>query len=516
MVASADGLATQAGIAALRAGGTAADAAIATNAVLAVVAPNQCGLGGDLFALVHSGSGPEPEALAAAGRAGSGADAAALRAEGHRTMPLRHDIRSVTVPGCVDGWQALHQRHGRLALGEVLAPAIAYAHDGFPASPLLAAAAHLLADPAPPGSEDLTAPRPRPGQRVRRPGVAGALEAIAGHGRDGFYGGAFGHGLLALGGGWFGADDLARSQAEWVAPLGLGGIGDQTVWTLPPPSQGYLILAGACIAGGLPVPTDPDDPHFPHLLVEAARAAGHDRPDVLHEGADGAGLVAPAQLASRRQAISVDRAAAWPVPPVTPGDTTYLCAVDGDGMGVSLIQSNASGFGSWVFEPSTGIGLQNRGLGFSLEPGHPAELAPGRRPPHTLCPALTTGPDGRLALVLGSMGGDGQPQIVLQLLARLLHVGERPEVAVGAPRWLLEGGVTGFDSWTAPGGPTLKVEAHAPATWVAGLDQRGHDVRLAPAYSSEFGHAAVIAVGAEGLLTGAADPRSVVGTAAAL
>lgn len=511
IVAAADALATQAGIAMLRSGGSAVDAAVATNAAMTVVAPHLCGMGGDLFALVHDGLGGPPVALDASGRAGRGADADALRADGHRVMPFHDDIRTVTVPGGVDGWLTVHGRFGRLGLADVLAPAIALAAEGFPCSPLLAAsvASHLSARPT--GSGDLTDPPAQTGTRVRRPGVARALQAVVDHGRAGFYQGDFGRGLLALGQGWFAPEDLERVHADWVEPLALDAFGHR-LWTTPPATQGYLTLAGAWIADGLPLPRDPDDPLFAHLLVEAARAAGHDRPAQLWEGADGHELLAPDRLAPRRAAIDPARAGIWPAP-VAAGDTTYLCAVDRDGIGVSLIQSNASGFGSGLFEPSTGIGLHNRGLGFSLEPGHPAELGPGRRPPHTLAPALVTRHDGSLAAVVGTMGGDSQPQVVLQLLARMLHAGQRPEVAIAAPRCLMEGR-TGFDTWTIPGGPGLKVEAHAPDSWFAGLAERGHEVRRAEAFGSDFGHAAAILVERSGLRSGAVDPRARVGSCA--
>ena len=182
--------------------------------------------------------------------------------------------------------------------------------------------------------------------------------------------------------------------------------------------------------------------------------------------------------------------------------------VDGDGMGVSLIQSNASGFGSLIFEPATGINLHNRGLGFSLEPGHPAEYGPGRRPPHTLCPALVTDPDGALRAVLGTQGGDGQPVVLLQVLARLLHAGQTPAETIGSPRFVLQGSGQGFDTWTDPGGPRLAVENNAPAAWFTGLGRRGHDVVVRPAFEHAFGHANLIYVDPRGMLSGAADPRA--------
>jgi gamma-glutamyltranspeptidase/glutathione hydrolase len=196
--------------------------------------------------------------------------------------------------------------------------------------------------------------------------------------------------------------------------------------------------------------------------------------------------------------------------PTGAGDTTYLCAVDGERSGVSLIQSNAGGFGSGLGEPSTGINLQNRGLGFSLELGHPAEYGPGRRPPSTLLPVVATGPDGALLATLGTMGGDAQPQIVLQLLARLLRGGEPPGEAVAAGRFALAPSAPesdGFSTWVDGGRVAVELEGHAPAGWAAGLAQRGHDVRVAPAFDSRFGHAQAIVVRPDGTLDAAADPR---------
>lgn len=520
MVASADQLATQAGMAVLALGGNAVDAAIATNAAIAVTGPHLCGMGGDLFALVHDGS--TVHALNASGRAGAGADAATLRAEGRTEMPFRHDIRSVTVPGCVDGWCALHERFGRLALVEVLAPAIALADGGFPASPLLVGSLARLDDRGREQLRELADQGRRPGDRVRRPGVAAALRAVATGGRDAFYQGEFGEGLLRLGAGWFGPDDLSAPGANWVDALSVEAFG-RTLHTIPPNSQGYLLLGSALLVdhlaqgvGGLP--SDPDDPQWAHLLAEAAKAAGRDRPDVLADDADGAALVA--EIARRGGEIDPSHAAAIGRAHHL-GDTTYLCTVDDDRLGVSLIQSNASGFGSWLVEPNTGINLHNRGMGFSIEAGHPAELAPGRRPPHTLTPAIATHPDGGLSAVFGTMGGDGQPQILLQLATRLFHHEQSPAVAIDAARWVLHGPITGFDTWTAAGGPTLLVEGHAPDDWPAALAALGHVVGVEPPFDSTFGHAHAIVVdtsrdGSSTTLIGAADPRARVASVAGM
>jgi gamma-glutamyltranspeptidase/glutathione hydrolase len=505
MVCSVDHLASSAGVAVLRAGGSAADAAITTSAVLAVTTQHMCGLGGDLFALVHHGD-PVPAALSAAGFAGSGADAAAMRAEGLTEIPMRGDVRAVTVPGCVDGWLDLHERFGRLPLAQVLSAARDYAEHGFPASPLLARAARMVADV--PGTEDYRRDGGlRAGDLVRRPLVAGVLDAIVRAGRDGFYGGAFGRGLLEVGGGLFSDEDLVRPLARWDTPLSVEAW-DHEIWTVPPPSQGYLALAGAAIADGLALPDDPDDGAWAHLLAEAARWAAHDRDAVLFDGADGAALLSADDLDARRAGIDPDRRTS-PTAPARAGGTIHLCTADSDGMGVSLIQSNAAGWGAHLVVPGTGIFLQDRGIGFTLQPGHPNELVPGRRPLHTLSPALVTR-GGRLSMVLGTMGGDIQPQVVLQLLARLLRNSESPGRAIAAPRWSI--GEGGFDTWAGDGPQTTTIEADAPASWENGLSDRGHVVVRADPQANA-GHAHVITLTGNGVLAGASDPRALTGAA---
>jgi len=509
LVCSVDHLASSAGVAVLRAGGSAVDAAVATSAVLAVTTPYMCGMGGDLFALVHDGH--QVRALDASGRAGGGADPDRLWSEGATAMPFHHDIRSVTIPGCVDGWLALHDRYGRLDLAEVLAPAQAYAADGFPASTMLAAMVPLVADR--PGAGDFRLPAGlRPGATVRRPGVARALAAVVAEGRDGFYGGEFGHGLVELGGGEYRPGDLEQPLADWVAPLGRRVWGAD-VWTMPPASQGYLTLAAALIAEGLDLPDRSEDPAWAHLLAESARQAGYDRPARLHAGADPDELLDPDELRRRRERIRPDAVAPLASPGAA-GGTIHLAAVDRDRMAVSLIQSNASGFGSLLFEPRTGINLHNRGIGFAVAPGHPARYGPGRRPPHTLAPALVTKPDGSVRAVLGSMGGDAQPQIVLQLLARFLQLGQSPARAVHSPRFVLARHAPGpgFDTWDDAAVLGLDVEADAAPDWQAGLQDRGHQVRLVSPANHGMGHAHLIAV-QDDSLAGASDWRAGAGGA---
>lgn len=507
-VATADQFATNAGLLTLWRGGNAVDAAIAANAAIAVTGPHLCGLGGDLFAVVHTGR--SVVALNASGRAGSGVDAEALRSAGHTSVPFRHDVHAVTVPGCVDGWLALHGRFGSLPLTELFAPAIELAEHGFPASPLLVGSCAGLDERGRANLHELTTTATRAGATVVRPGIARTLRAIAAGGRDAFYGGEFGGGLLHLGNGIFSPNDLALSQADWVESLSAPAFGVH-LHTIGPNSQGYLTLGGALLADAAGLVDDPDDDRWAHVLIEAAALAGFDRPEVLHEGADGRALLH--RIAGRAGDLDPDRRSGRTAP-ASAGDTTYLCTADGSGMAVSLIQSNASGFGSWLVEPSTGINLHNRGIGFNLQPGHPAELCPGRRPPHTLSPALATR-DGALAAVFGTMGGDAQPQILLQVAARLFRHRLSPARAVAAARWVLHGPQTGFDTWTGDEPPHVVLEAHAPDRWSEGLSARGHRTLTAPSWDAVFGHAHAIVVEPDGTLTGAADPRSRVGSAAA-
>ena len=535
MVAAADQLAASAGIGMLAQGGSAADAAVATGAAMAVVGPHLCGLGGDMLAMVAPPGSP-PEALVSAGRAGAGSDAGRLRGEGTATMPLRGDIRSVPVPGAVDGWLALHERYGRLPLPAVLAPAVELAEEGFAASLLLALASHLVH--ALPGAGELCPEGPLAvGQTVRLPGIARTLRAIAHHGRDGFYLGEFGRGLQELGGGHFAPADFATSAAAWSTPL-RATAWDHDLWTVPPPSQGYLTLAGAVVAQEAGLGADPDDPQWAHLLVETWRAVGHDRPAVLFDGADGDALLHPERLAAA--AARVHSAAMAPpdvgpgstsgnknggggvpaagVPRLGDGDTTHLCVQDAEGLGVSLTQSNALDFGSHLVEPATGVFLHNRGVGFSLVPGHPAEMAPGRRPPHTLSPMLVTTTDGALTHLVGAMGGDAQPQIIVQLLARLLLSGHDPARAVTASRLTLDAPSAGpFRLWWGED-LTVLVEANAPPSWREELTRHGHRVRAISAFDPvAVGCAQIIEtqrddVG-ERTLVGGSDPRSPSGAA---
>ncbi len=487
---------TQAAMDVLAAGGNAVDAAIAANAVQGVVAPETCGVGGDLFALVHLPGEARPLALNASGTAGSGVDADALAAsEGDMPLFGRH---AVTIPGCVAGWQALSDRLGRLPLADCLAPAIRHAEGGVVATEELVGALvrrgrELEGQPI--AAEFMPEGRPpRLGERIARPSLATTLRAIAEGGEAAFYGGSPARAISDAVGGLITVDDLAGYVPDWVEPMSTAVLG-MTGWTIPPNTQGYLVLATLAALDRL----DPtDDPALAlHREIEAYRAFAWERNDVVADPshAPDVDLLAPGRIAARAAAIDDDRAGDWPAPGMVPGGTAYLCVLDADGMGVSLSQSNFHGLGTTIGAGDAGFLLHNRGGGFTLEPGHPNRLGPGKRPLHTIFPTLWTEGD-RLTALLGTRGGHQQPQILTQVARRLWADGADPEDAQAAPRWELR-------ALDRQGDDTVRLEA---GTHAEALARRGHAVEVVGRRGG-LGPVSVITVDRDGLRSGAPDPR---------
>jgi len=491
-------------------GGSAIDGAIAADAMLAVVAPDTCGPGGDLFAIVHRPGDEEPIVLNASGRAGSGASAAQLRHRGLTEIPLRSHW-SVTVPGCVDGWEALVDRFSTLTLADDLAPAIARAIGGFPASFELANSLQRLEDLI--GSQPSAATlyplgkAPQTGATLRRPALAATLTAIAEGGRSAFYLGPVGEGITHATDGMITAKDLEHRQIEWVTPASTELFG-LTAWTVPPNSQGWITLAALRIFEMLDPPRDPADPSFQHALIESYRAIAWERantttdPDTAPLSPDQ--LLDPARLTERASAINRSQAWEWPIPDDAPGGTAYLTTRDRSGMVVSFIQSNFWGIGSGISAGATGVWLHNRGAGFSLLPGHPNELTPGRRPLHTLAPTLWTDGD-RARLVLGTRGGDQQPQILAQVAANQLWAKVGPHEAQRLPRWSIDEPASGDL-------PTIRYEPRYASPTIAGLTQMGHVIESAEPWEAGWGPVSTITI--DGEVKGEADPR--VSTASAI
>lgn len=504
-------LSAEAGRQVLFAGGNAVDAAAAAVAAQGVVAPETCGLGGDLFALVQSPGWDRPRAINSSGRAGSGASAKTIRDTGARQIPVDHPAVA-TIPGCVDGMETLVESLGRLGLREVLAPAIAYARDGFEVSNEQAAAfaarSHTyatnpaVADFFPDGRAV------RAGEIVRNPHLARTLQEIAAGGRSAFYEGTPGEDIIEAVDGLITPEDLKRRQAEWVEPIGLE-VFDLTCWTIPPNSQGYLGPATLAVFEMLDPPDDPTDPLWWHLLIEAYRCLAWERDDLV---ADPTTLALPADLLfdkSRLQRVAdtVEREAAgtWPQRIGVGGSTAYLCVADATGMTVSIIQSNYRGLGSPFGARRSGFLLQDRGLGFTLTPGHPNELDPGKRPLHTLSPTLWTDA-GQPRWALGTRGGSVQPQLIAQVGARAIGGGAELEATQRAPRWT----ITDFGP-SSPPNPT--VEKATPADVVAGLEARGHVVTVMDGPQPGWGPVSLIEVAGD-RRRAANDPR--VDTTAAL
>lgn len=528
MVATSHPLAAQAGLEILRAGGTAADAAVAVSAVLGVVEPMSTGIGGDLFALYWDAQSKQVSALNASGRAAAAASLEELHRLGYREMPL-YSGHAVSVPGTVAGWNDLLARHGRMSLADVLQPAIRYAEGGFPVSELIAIAwasqvAKLLRTPGWNGNEaDMSQPSghellirgraPRAGELMRLPTLAETLHGIAAEGPDYIYRGEFAHRLSAhvrRYGGWITPEDLAAHTNTWETPI-TGTYRDVTLYECPPNGQGLAAILALNLANGFDLDTIGEADRV-HILVECMRLAFADvqqwvcDPDQVEIPL--ADLCSPAYADRRRSRI--DRwHAAQHVPYGDPGhgaDTVYLCVVDARGNACSLINSLYMGFGSGLVVPGTGVVLQNRAALFSLDPTHPNALAPRKRPYHTIIPGMTTR-NGELHMAFGVMGGFMQPQGHVQVLVNLLDLGMSPQQALDMPRWMLhaQGGGMGAQE---PGGLLLVEEGWSFAT-LAELARRGH--RLAPVDGfgrSVFGGGQIIMRDPDsGALVAGSDPR---------
>lgn len=497
-------LATGAAIDVLALGGTAVDAAIAANAVLGVVAPETCGLGGDLFALLHRPGWERPHALNASGRAGSGVNSEALRRQGHLHMPQMGTV-TVTVPGCVDGWHALAEKAGRLGWKERLAPAIRYAEQGFPVSSELArslAARHEQLKTQPIARHLFPAGRPpRVGHHIFRPDLAATLALIQSGDRDDFYLGPPGSAISEAVGGLISEADLGEKQAEWAEPLGRSVFGIEG-WTVPPNSQGYLTLAAAAVYERWQDRIASDTDRW-HLTIEAYRSQVADRHLVLADP-DHSPIPARDLLSEQRLSTPIEfdhRSEFGPTQNSLAG-TAYLCVLDAEGLGVSLIQSNFMGLGNALGAGQAGFLLQNRGAGFNLVAGHPNELVPGKRPLHTLSPTLWTS-NGRLHMLLGTRGGDYQPQLLLQMVVRLFGLQESLAAAQAAPRWVIDD--------LADPSATVRVESPADEEVIRGLRARGHKVDVVAGLQGGWGPVSVIR--SAPAVEAAADPRA--GTASA-
>ncbi len=516
LIATSQPLASAAGLRVLQQGGNAIDAAVTAAAVLAVVEPTMNGPGGDLFAIVYNAKTKTITALNASGRSPAAATPAEFKRRGLDAIPYRGEL-SVSVPGVVDGWSELLAKHGTRTLAQALEPAIGYAKDGFAVSEIIAtqwadAAPTLARDPAAAKTFLPGGRAPRPGEIFRNPNLAATLELIAGGGRDAFYRGPIAKAIAAdmkARNGLVAEPDLAAHTSDWVQPISTTYRGLE-VLEMPPNTQGVVALEMLNILEGYDLKAlGHNSAAYLHLLVEAKRIAFADRETWLadYDAVPKAALqrmLSKEYAAERRKGIDPKGAArshaplslgSAPPPPAVPpearGDTIYLTAADRAGNVISLIQSIFENFGSGIVAGDTGVVLHNRGNLFSLTEGHPNYLAPGKRPFHTLVPAMVLR-DKRPWLSFGVMGGDMQPQGHVQVLLNLIDFGMNVQEAGEAPRFRHSAAGLALESAISP-------EARY------GLDARGH--RVISQVGAFGGYQAILIDPKTGVLMGGSDPR---------
>lgn len=522
MAAATQPLAVAAGLKILAQGGSAADAAVAIAAALNVTEPTSTGLGGDAFALYFDAFTKKISALNGSGRAPADLTLARLHAEGLGDgLPPFHPY-TITVPGACAAWCDLHDRFGRLPLSQVLAPAEKLAEEGFPVTSLTAhfwqrGASRQLAGAVNGLELTLDGRSPAAGEIFRNPGLARTLRAIAEGGQEAFYQGPIARAIAAVvaeAGGCLKETDLAAHVSTWEEPISVDYRGLR-IWECPPNGQGLAALIALNLLKGFDLAALPPlSAERLHLEIEAMRLAFADAfhyiADPAFAPAPLAALLGPAYAEERRRSID-PRKAGGPLshgaPPAV-SDTVYFCVVDGEGNACSFINSNYMGFGTGIVPRGWGFSLQNRGHNFSLEPGHPNVLAPGKRPYHTIIPAIATDENsGDLYGPLGVMGGFMQPQGHVQVVTALADDRLDPQSALDRPRFCIEpqpqGGKTGDPARVA-------IEEGIPDETLQKLSQMGHPVeRIGGVARSLFGSGQIIRRDpASGVLCGGSDPRA--------
>jgi gamma-glutamyltranspeptidase/glutathione hydrolase len=515
MAATSQPLATEAAIRVLRQGGNAVDAAIAANAVLGVVEPMSCGLGGDMFAIVWDAKTKKLYGLNASGRAPAAATIDLFKARGLTTIPT-HGPLSWSVPGCVDGWDQLRKRFGSRPWPDLLAPAIDYAETGFPVSEIIAAdwrgaETSLKLIPSSAACFLPSGHAPAKGAIFRNPGLAKSLRAIAQGGRDAFYQGPLAEAIVSYStkvGGLFSQSDFSEHTSNFIEPVSTSYRG-YDIWELPPNGQGIAVLQML----NLLEPFDlkgmgPLSADALHLMIEAKKLAYEDRakyyadPDFVQLPI--AALISKPYADRRRAELKVDQANLSPTAGEPAGaDTIYLTVVDGDFNCVSLIQSNFHGFGSYHVPTDLGFALQNRGSLFALDPKHLNRLEPRKRPFHTIIPGFVT-KAGQPWLSFGLMGGDMQAQGHAQVICNLIDFGMDVQEAGDAPRFRHLGSSEPTGQ-PAKGGGTVALESGISTETRRQLEARGHQLTESP---GGFGGYQAIRIDLEnGVLIGGSDPR---------
>jgi gamma-glutamyltranspeptidase/glutathione hydrolase len=489
MVCASQPLAALIGVDVLKAGGTCVDAALATNAALGLMEPASCGIGGDLFAIAWVEKDRRLYGLNASGRAPAAWTLEKARGLGLQRIPRQSPL-SWSVPGCVSGWHALSERFGRLGLARVLAPAIEYARAGFPVSPVIASHFTSWRDGEYPHLGAVYHPggrAPGYGDVFQNPLLAASYERIARDGPAGFYEGETAERIVAKSrelGGHMSLEDLRSHRADWVEPVSSSYRGHD-VWEIPPNGQGISALQILNLMEAFDVASlGHNSVEHLHLFIEAKKLAFEDRARYYADPAFArvpvAWLISKEYARERARKIDPKRAALRVLPgdPPLDSDTVYLCAADGEGNMVSLIQSNYSGFGSGICPDGVGFAMQNRGQAFSLDPGHRNRLEPKKRPFHTIIPAFLTR-QGAPVMAFGVMGGDIQPQGHAQVVMNILDFGLSVQQATDVPRIAHDGSSAPWGGEMTDGGEVIPELGLDPRV-LEGLAARGHRIRKTP------------------------------------
>jgi gamma-glutamyltranspeptidase / glutathione hydrolase len=509
MVASSQPLASQAGLEVLKRGGNAIDASIAMAAVLNVTEPMMTGIGGDAFMLVYWSKTKELKGLNASGRAPQALDIRYFNQKGLTTVPTE-GMESITVPGAFDGWVTLLEKYGTMKLAELLTPAIEYAENGFPvmektAEDWEAEIQKLKKTPAASANYLVNGRAPRAGEIFRQPNLAHTFRVLARGGRDAFYKGEIAKAIsdyCQKNGGFISMQDLAAQKSDWVEPISTNYRG-YTVYEIPPNGQGLTALIALNILEGFDLASLRSQPdRYYHTLIEATKLAFADRNRYIADPAFAkvpvSELLSKEYASKRRTLIDPDKALNSPLPGVVNAgsDTTYFTVVDKDGNAVSFINSLFDSFGSGVVAGDTGIVLQNRGSGFSLNAEHPNRIEPGKRPFHTIIPAMVF-KDDKLFLSFGVMGGAIQPQGHVQVLVNIIDLGMGLQQAIDAPRFRYMSG------------RSVLLEDEITVPVIDRLLEKGH-LRASPPgalRSSMGGGQAIMIDPISKTLMGASDPR---------
>jgi gamma-glutamyltranspeptidase/glutathione hydrolase len=535
MVACAHYLATQAGLQILAQGGNAIDAAIAANITMTVVYPSTCSAGGDVFMLIWDERSHKLFALNGSGRASRGMTPELFAAQGYKQIPERGPL-TINVPGAVDGWFEALGRFGTLPAETVFEPAIGYAEEGMPVTSKLSGWLNQAAAPVLrrwESSAGVYLPDNRPpktGDVLRQPNLANTYRMVAREGRDAFYKGPIAREItnyIQQCGGVLGMEDMEQHHSDWVEPISTNYQG-YDVFEFPPNTQGLAALEMLNIIEGYDMKSlGYQTPEYLHILLEAKKLAFADRDHYISDpefvDVPVARLISKEYAESQRARINLQKA----TPSVRAGlekdgDTMYLCVADGEGNVVSLIQSLYFGFGSGVVGGETGVMMHNRGSYFSLDPGHVNYLQPGKRTMHTLTPAMVLR-DGSPYMAIGTMGGDAQPQIHVQLLTAMLDFGLNIQQAIAAPRWrsgririyplsgkqdLLQGQREVDGHLEKNMVEVVMMENRFPDGVAYLLDVLGHRTTVVGPWDDGMGHAQAIRINVDGPhFEGAADPR---------